>query len=219
MSNPIVEGLIKGFTPRRIVTGHDASGDSIISSDSYGPERNATGPFMFDFWQETDASSFDSTHTTDNVAGPQVLGPPTNGHKFRFFTIPPAPKALSEMTAEEKTEYWSWMQEMFGTFGASHEWTGTRAPGMHKTETIDYIIVLQGKVALVLDKDVTDLKPFDVVVQRGTNHSWYVKPGDEPCMMVAVLIDSKVRGVNKKVKDYVKAKGGNIVAGEIPAKL
>ena len=58
---------------------------------------------MFDFWQEHDARTFDSTHDADNVAGPQVLAPPENGHKFRFFCIPPAPKTLNEMSDEEKT--------------------------------------------------------------------------------------------------------------------
>ena len=42
------------------------------------------------------------------------------------------------------------MQKAFGSFGASHEWTGMRVPGMHKTETIDYIIVLQGKVNVAI---------------------------------------------------------------------
>merc|ERR1740121_350747 len=210
--------MIKGFVPRRIVTGHDASGESIITSDSVGPERNARGPAMFEFWQEADARTFDSTHANDNVAGPQVLAPPHNGHKFRFFCIAPAPKPLSEMTADEKTQYWGAFQEAFGSFGAAHEWTGMRVPGMHKTDTIDYIIVLRGRVTLVLDKAVTDLKPFDVVVQRGTNHGWYVQPGDEPCMMVAVLVDSKVQG-GKSAEEYVRAKDGRVFAGEIPSKL
>ena len=42
---------------------------------------------------------------------------------------------------------------------------------MHKTETIDYIILLKGDVTLILDEEEIDMKPFDVVVQRGTNHA------------------------------------------------
>ena len=91
-------------------------------------------------------------------------------------------------------------------------------PGMHKTDTIDYIIVLQGKCTLVLDKAETEVKTFDVVVQRGTNHGWFVGPGEEPCMMVAVLIDSKVQG-GKRVEEYIKSKGGKLVGGSVPSKL
>ena len=62
---------------------------------------------------------------------------------------------------------------------------------MHKTETVDYIILLKGDVTLVLDEEDVDLKPFDVVVQRGTNHAW-VNNGKEPALLIAVLIDSKI---------------------------
>ena len=62
---------------------------------------------------------------------------------------------------------------------------------MHKTETIDYIILLKGEVTLLLDEDEVDLKPFDVVVQRGTNHAWVCK-GEEPALFIAVLIDTEI---------------------------
>ena len=63
---------------------------------------------------------------------------------------------------------------------------------MHKTETIDYIILLKGDVTLILDEEDVDLKPFDVVVQRGTNHAW-VNNGTEPALLIAVLIDSDIK--------------------------
>ena len=62
---------------------------------------------------------------------------------------------------------------------------------MHKTETIDYIILLKGDVTLLVDKDEVELKPHDVVVQRGTNHAW-INKGSEPALLIAVLIDSKI---------------------------
>ncbi len=61
---------------------------------------------------------------------------------------------------------------------------------MHTTRTVDYIIVLSGRVTLLLDKGEVELKPFDVVVQRGTNHGW-VNRGTEPAVMAAILIDAK----------------------------
>ena len=88
------------------------------------------------------------------------------------------------------------MQEIaadaFEKIGAAHHRVDTsKHPAMHKTETIDYIILLKGDVTLVLDEEEVNLKSFDVVVQRGTNHAW-VNNGKEPALLVAVLIDSKI---------------------------
>ena len=76
---------------------------------------------------------------------------------------------------------------------AAHERVDTsRHPAMHKTKTIDYIILLSGDVTLLLDEDEVRLKPFNVVVQRGTNHAW-VNNGNEPALLIAVLIDSDLK--------------------------
>jgi hypothetical protein len=66
----------------------------------------------------------------------------------------------------------------------------SRHPGMHKTRTIDYVVLLSGEVTLLLDKGEVDLKPFDVVVQRGTSHAWVTKV-KEPALIAAALIDAK----------------------------
>ena len=59
---------------------------------------------------------------------------------------------------------------------------------MHKTETVDYAIVLEGEIVLLLDDDDVPLKAGDVVIQRGTNHCW-VNRSDKPCRMAYILID------------------------------
>jgi quercetin dioxygenase-like cupin family protein len=61
---------------------------------------------------------------------------------------------------------------------------------MHRTQTVDYGIVLSGEVYLVLDKEETLLKAGDVVVQRGTNHAWSNR-SNEPCRMAFILIDAR----------------------------
>ena len=82
--------------------------------------------------------------------------------------------------------------EAFEKIGAAHHRIDTsKHPAMHKTETIDYIILLKGDVTLILDEEEIDLEPFDVVVQRGTNHAW-VNNGTEPALLIAVLVDSKI---------------------------
>ena len=89
------------------------------------------------------------------------------------------------------------MQEIaadaFEKVGAAHHRVDTtKHPAMHKTETVDYIILLKGDVTLILDEEEIDIKPFDVVVQRGTNHAW-VNNGTEPALLIAVLVDSDIK--------------------------
>ncbi len=64
------------------------------------------------------------------------------------------------------------------------------APHMHKTETIDYVVVLAGTVSMLLD-DGTELamKPHDVMIQRATVHGW-ANRGSEPCRFATVVIDA-----------------------------
>ena len=54
------------------------------------------------------------------------------------------------------------------------------------------IEITKNSVSLILDEDEVRLKPFDVVVQRGTNHAW-VNHGDEPALLIAVLIDAEIK--------------------------
>jgi quercetin dioxygenase-like cupin family protein len=99
--------------------------------------------------------------------------------------VPPEDKALSlpELEAQSAAR--------FAAMGASHCRVDTsRHPSMHTTRTVDYVIVLSGRITLLLDKGEVELKPFDVVVQRGTNHGW-VNRGTEPAAMAAILIDAK----------------------------
>ena len=65
----------------------------------------------------------------------------------------------------------------------------TRHETMHKSPTTDYIVLLSGEITLLLDTEERDLKPFDVVVQRGTNHAW-VNRGTEDALLMAVLVDA-----------------------------
>lgn len=64
------------------------------------------------------------------------------------------------------------------------------APRPHRTDSIDYLIVLSGAVTMELDEGSVDLRAGDLLVQRGTFHNWVVT-GDEPCVMAVVLIDAK----------------------------
>lgn len=162
---------------RRIVTGHDAEGKSMVVID--GPPT----PFGA-FWQ-TEGSPADNTTAGDAGKAVHTLEPPPAGTIFRYALIPPEDPNASPAEREAA------MAKMFAEIGAEHCRPDTRRhPGMHKTRTIDYVIVLQGEVTLLLDKGEVDLKPFDVVVQRGTNHAW-VNKGREPVLIAAVLADAR----------------------------
>ena len=65
-----------------------------------------------------------------------------------------------------------------------------RHPGFHKTDTIDYAIVLSGEIYALMDEGEVLLKAGDVLIQRGTNHAWSNRT-EQPCCIAFVLIDAK----------------------------
>ena len=171
---------------RRIVTGHNEKGKSIITLD--GPPARSIGEDvggLFELWN-TDGEDINSTDNLDRADQDIILSPPSGGTKCRYFQINPIPEGLPETVLQDLAA------EAFEKIGAAHHRIDTsKHPAMHKTETIDYIILLKGDVTLILDEEEIDLEPFDVVVQRGTNHAW-VNNGTDPALLIAVLVDSKI---------------------------
>ena len=172
---------------RRIITGHDEKGRSIVSID--GPPARSIGEDvggLFEIWN-TDGSDIISSDSTDRADEDIILSPPKGGTKFRYFQINPMPEGVSNEMMQEIAA------DAFEKIGASHHRIDTaKHPAMHKTETIDYIILLKGDVTLILDEEEVDLKPYDVVVQRGTNHAW-TNNGNEPALLIAILVDSEIK--------------------------
>ena len=172
---------------RRIITGHNAEGKSVITID--GPparslSENEGG--LYELWN-TDGNEINTLDDTDRADSEVLLSPPVGGTKFRYFQINPTPEGVPADLIEAATA------AAFEKMGAAHHRVDTtRHPAMHKTKTIDYIILLKGDVTLLLDEEEVDLKPFDVVVQRGTNHAW-VNNGSETALFIAVLIDSDLK--------------------------
>ena len=66
---------------------------------------------------------------------------------------------------------------------------GARHPFMHRTDSLDYAVVLTGEIYMIMDEDEYLLKAGDVVVQQGTNHAWSNR-GSEPCQIAFILIDA-----------------------------
>lgn len=174
---------------RRIVTGHDAQGRAIIAADGALPTvvelKAVPGTVFHEIWN-TPTAPAPVDNGADPTTAPLQLHPAPLGSVIRIVDIPPdgAQSALSSRDAAAA----------FAEIGAADAGTGeaheSRHRLMHRTETVDYGIVLSGKVWLVVDEGETELFPGDVVVQRGTNHAWSNR-SDATARMAFILIDGR----------------------------
>jgi len=185
---------------RRVLTGHDANGKSVFIADGEAPNvkemASMPGLALTDLW-ETTGSPASNDGNEDAAARPVRLEPPKNGTILRIVEFPPdsAWRASADARAA------------FGSIGAGHAKDKTSSdPMMHKTSTVDYIVVLKGEIYAILDAEEKLLRAGDILVQRGTNHSWSVR-GSEPCIVAVVLISAKpARAWQSKKKPAPKAK-------------
>ena len=173
----------------RVVTGHDADGKAVITSN--GPLPTVVdidaipGTVFHEVWSTAGAPA-PVGNGTDPTLGPLVLPPPKQGTRLRFVDIPPD-------TDEFLTQGASKMKDAFEQIGdekASTVQADSPHPLMHRTESVDYGVVIEGELTLVLDDSEVLLKPGSVVVQRGTNHAWANRSG-RPCRMLFVLVDGQ----------------------------
>ena len=171
--------------PRRVVTGHDVRGVSIFAADGPVPVvRTAPdGAFFYEIWS-TDATPAPIDTEPINTA-PDNTAPDNTG---------PAGRRLTGPGPHDP----GWPDPTLGPLAVPPAPGGTKIrinefpPGVvspvHRTQSVDYAIVLSGEVVLVLDDAETTLRAGDVVVQRGTNHRWENR-SSQPARMAFVLID------------------------------
>jgi mannose-6-phosphate isomerase-like protein (cupin superfamily) len=161
---------------RRVVTGQVGS-KGVVLFDGPAPNRKlrtATGIVSTLLWA-TDESPADISGTADRAERDMGVPPPEGGTVFRIVEFPPEPKDISRDAV---------LKEM-GVSGPSAD----RHPAMHKTRSIDYAVVLEGEIDMLLDDSEVHLSAGDVLVQQGTNHAW-VNRGSKPCRIAFVLIDA-----------------------------
>ena len=183
---------------RRVLTGHDAEGKSVFIADGHAPNvkemASMPGLALTDLW-ETGAAPASNQGSADAATRPVRLEPPKNGTLLRIVEFPPDSHWRGRADARKG----------FDSIGAGHAPDRSSSdPMMHKTSTVDYIIVLRGEIYAIMDKGETLLRAGDILVQRGTNHSWSVR-GDEPCIVAAILVSAKAVGA-KKAKRAAKKK-------------
>jgi len=184
---------------RRVVTGHDANGKAIVVEDSnasqYLERPNRPGVRLTNFWIER-GSPAEYDGETDTCTGDFILRPPPLGSTFRCVEFQPEdPEVLKTLDGKAA----------FGEMGASANIVeNERHPFMHRTDSVDYAIVLTGEIWMMLDEEEDDvlLKAGDVVIQRGTNHAWSNR-GTETCVIAFVLVD----GVTTRDASEEDAKG------------
>lgn len=173
----------------RVVTGHDANGKAIVASNGPLPTvveiAAIPGTIFHEVWN-TARTPAAVDNGPDPSLGPLHLPPPKNGTRVRFVDIPPD---SAEFIAHGATR----MKDAFTQIGdaaASTVKANSPHPLMHRTESVDYGIVIEGEMTLVLDDSEVLLTPGSVVIQRGTNHAWANRSG-KVCRMLFVLVDGQ----------------------------
>ncbi|WP_435171012.1 cupin domain-containing protein [Falsirhodobacter sp. 1013] len=173
----------------RVVTGHRADGTAIIVEDEalahVHPLKNLPGTVFHEVWS-TPAAPVIAITEGDPVAGPVSLSPPPGGTRIRFVDIPPDTEDYLKTGAAK-------MSGAFTEIGERHASTvreDAPHPLMHRTESVDYGIVIDGEMTLVVDDGETVLRPGTVVIQRGTNHAWANRSG-KTCRMLFVLVSAE----------------------------
>jgi uncharacterized cupin superfamily protein len=177
------------FQVRRVVTGHDRNGKAIVLSDGPAPVHSnplRPGQRSHEVWKTNAMPIPIGREEPDPVTGKRQLHPAPNGTMFRISEVPPESDAIRNMTPQQA-------REAFRASGAEEASTwgrGGRHPLMHRTETVDYAVVLEGEITLILDEGEVILKAGDVVIQRGTNHAWSNRSGAS-AVMAFLLIDGE----------------------------
>lgn len=177
-------------TFRRIVTGHDADGKAIVVSDA-PPARTQLvggpgGPTFFEVWHTRQTPALIHPQPDDADETGLVLPPPKNATRIRVIEFPPEGEEIRKLTGADAAAKFKSM----GDEHASTSAAGAPHPLMHRTQTLDYGIVLEGEITLVLERGETIIRPGDIVIQNGTNHAWANRSGS-PCRMAFVLIDGE----------------------------
>jgi mannose-6-phosphate isomerase-like protein (cupin superfamily) len=165
---------------RRIVTGHDARGKAIVLFDDMATakQRGVNGITLF--WV-TSEFPVDAAGAADRAQTPVGVPPPGNGTVFRVVDFAPASPHAAPVDHVE-------ILRAMGIDPATQGYG--RHANTHRTRTIDYAIVLDGEIDMLLDDSEIHVKAGDVLVQQATNHAW-VNNGTKPCRIAFILIDAK----------------------------
>ena len=168
-----------------LVLRNDENGVATVimdgDADCILQRSNRPGVTLTNLWQNTKTPAEMERHD-DPVTGPLILHPPKNGSVFRIVQFDPEnPDELAKLDGKAA----------FSEMGAAANVVeGARHPFMHRTDSLDYAVVLTGEIYMMMDEDEYLVKAGDVIIQQGTNHAWSNR-GTEPCQIAFILIDAE----------------------------
>lgn len=168
---------------RRVVTGRRADGRSTVLIDAAAPnvkQRHAANASTL-LWV-TDESPASVSVAADRAAREIGVPPPRRGTIFRIAEFPPG--VGGEVRDNEA------VLRDFGIGPDVKPGHPPRHPAIHRTRSLDYVVVLEGEITLLLDDSDLTLAAGDVVVQQGTNHAW-INRGAATCRLAMVFIDAE----------------------------
>ncbi|HEV8022969.1 MAG TPA: cupin domain-containing protein [Candidatus Lustribacter sp.] len=166
---------------RRVVTTHAPDGRAIVLSDEECPNvgTRSSGTRSTLMWT---TGSMPATYAKDDRGAVKIPTGPLPGNTIlRIVEFPPEPPGYTADNAAV-------LREM-GIAPDSRGRRPPRHPHMHATESVDYAIVLEGEIDMLLDDSEVHLKAGDFLIQQGTNHAW-VNRSEAPCKIAFVLIDA-----------------------------
>src|SRR5262245_57757201 len=172
---------------RRVVTGHNSAGRAIIAMDGAPrtiPFNAVPGTVFHELWN-TNEMPVVIDNSVDPTGRPLPLHPTRHGSIIRIVDIPP--DSVQNKVSPEQ------VAAGFASMGAGHavaDSSQARHRLMHRTQTIDYGIVLAGEIWLLVDEGEVRLGPGDIVIQRGTNHAWSNRT-KEMARIAFILLDGK----------------------------
>ena len=170
---------MQGKPVRRIVTIDDENGKSNAIADGPCPDVRfdpARPGFSSTRIWITDASPVGIGEFHDSVQSPHTIEPPRGGSVCHVISFPPDDVFRGKIGAKEVEAYF----HVMGSPSASTYSPKAPHPYMQRTRTLDFCLVLEGEITLVLDMEEVHLKAGDTVVQRGTNHAWSNR-SSRPC--------------------------------------
>lgn len=171
---------------RRIVTGHTGDGVTTIVEDGPTPAMiknpDRPGYVVRNIWHTGAAPA--PIDAPDDIVEHEGVLPPRGGTILRIIDIPPEPDDPVEARRQIEAMFRATFSDADHT-GADHD---QRHPGMHRTRTVDYAILLYGQLTAIMDDTETVMKSGDILVQRGTNHAWSNRSGSV-CRIAFILID------------------------------
>jgi hypothetical protein len=168
---------------RRIVTGHRSDGRSTVLLDGAAPnvKQRGAGNASTLLWV-TDESPASVSGGADRAARDIGVPPPPGGTVFRVAEFPPG--VGGDVRDNEA------LLRDFGIGADVARGHPPRHPAIHRTRSIDYVVVLEGEIDLLLDDGDLRLRAGDVVVQQGGNHAW-INRGAATCRLAMVFVDAQ----------------------------